>query len=61
VLEVSKTLMYDYYYNVLKKFYGDRITLMYTDTGEYLYIYYLLFIYFQIILNMFQILSYLTF
>jgi 3'-phosphoadenosine 5'-phosphosulfate sulfotransferase (PAPS reductase)/FAD synthetase len=33
VLEVSKTLMYDYHYNTMKKHYNDSITLMYTDTG----------------------------
>lgn len=35
VLDISKTLMYDYHYNVMKKHYGDRITLLYTDTGVY--------------------------
>jgi hypothetical protein len=34
VLEISKTLMYDYHYNVMKKHYKDSITLMYTDTGK---------------------------
>jgi hypothetical protein len=33
VLDVSKTLMYDYHYNVIRKHYRDRIKLMYTDTG----------------------------
>jgi len=36
VLEISKTLMYDYHYNVMKKHYGDNINLMYTDTGIHL-------------------------
>lgn len=36
VLEVSKTLMYDYHYNVMKKHYDDKINLMYTDTGNYI-------------------------
>jgi len=27
--------MYDYHYNVMQKHYGDRINLMYTDTGKY--------------------------
>jgi hypothetical protein len=36
VLEVSKTLMYDYHYNVMKKHYDDKISLMYTDTGIYI-------------------------
>jgi len=30
VLEISKKLMYDYHYNVFKKFYGDNIHLCYT-------------------------------
>lgn len=34
VLEVSKTLMFDYHYNVMKKHYSDSIKLMYTDTGK---------------------------
>ena len=33
ILELSKVLTYDYYYNVLKKTFGDRIQLLYTDTG----------------------------
>ncbi|KAE9521876.1 hypothetical protein AGLY_017683, partial [Aphis glycines] len=33
VLEISKTLMYDYHYNVMQKHYGDNIELMYTDTA----------------------------
>ena len=36
VLDISKTLMYDYHYNVMQKHYGDRIKLMYTDTGKYI-------------------------
>jgi len=36
VLDISKTLMYDYHYNVMKKFYRDKIKLMYTDTGKYI-------------------------
>lgn len=39
VLEVSKTLMYDYHYNVMKRHYSDKITLMYTDTGKLFYLY----------------------
>lgn len=34
VLEVSKTLMFDYHYNVIKKHYGNAASLMYTDTGN---------------------------
>uniref|UniRef100_A0A2S2NLE0 DNA-directed DNA polymerase n=2 Tax=Schizaphis graminum TaxID=13262 RepID=A0A2S2NLE0_SCHGA len=36
VLDISKTLMYDYHYNVMQKHYGDKIELMYTDTGKLL-------------------------
>jgi len=39
VLDISKTLMYDYHYNVMKKHYGTKIKLMYTGTGKYIYIY----------------------
>jgi len=35
VLDTSKTMMYDYHYNVMKKHYGPRLTIMYTDTGKY--------------------------
>ncbi|CAH1731651.1 unnamed protein product [Aphis gossypii] len=37
VLDISKTLMYDYHYNVMKKHYGDKINLMYTDTDSLVY------------------------
>ncbi|KAL4111836.1 hypothetical protein QTP88_015719 [Uroleucon formosanum] len=37
VLKISKTLMFDYHYNVMKKFYGSRLSLMYTDTGSLIY------------------------
>lgn len=33
VLDISKTLMYDYHYNTMKKQYNDNIELLYTDTG----------------------------
>lgn len=33
VLDISKTLMYNYHYNVMKSHYNNDITLMYTDTG----------------------------
>lgn len=38
VLDVSKTLMYNYHYNIMKRHYNDSITLMYTDTGIILFI-----------------------
>jgi hypothetical protein len=33
VLEISKTLMYNYHYMTMKEHYKEDITLMYTDTG----------------------------
>lgn len=33
VLEISKELMYDYHYNVMRRHYNDSIRLMYMDTG----------------------------
>jgi len=35
VLELSKVLMYGFHYDVMKRHYGDRIELLYTDTGAY--------------------------
>jgi hypothetical protein len=34
VLELSKMIMADFYYNVMKKHYGSRCKLMYTDTDS---------------------------
>ena len=34
ILELSKYLMYDFYYNVLKKRYNDKIKLLFTDTDS---------------------------
>ena len=36
ILDNSKILMYDYHYNVLKKEYGSRCELLYTDTDSLL-------------------------
>ena len=33
VLDLSKELMYNFYYNVLQKKYGDGLKLLFTDTG----------------------------
>ena len=35
ILELSKCLTYDYYYNVLKKCFGARVELLYTDTDSF--------------------------
>ncbi|KAF0747613.1 Uncharacterized protein FWK35_00022601 [Aphis craccivora] len=37
VLDISKTKMYDYHYNVMKKHYKDKIKLMCTDTDSLVY------------------------
>ena len=36
ILENSKLLMYDYYYETLKTQFGDRRELLYTDTDSFL-------------------------
>ena len=37
ILELSKHLMYNFHYNVMKKKYGDKTTLMYMDTDSFIY------------------------
>jgi hypothetical protein len=37
VLDMSKVLMYDYHYNIIKKQYGDRSKLLFTDTDSLTY------------------------
>ena len=37
VLELSKTLMYSFHYEIMKKKYGDKISLLYTDTDSFFY------------------------
>lgn len=38
ILDLSKWLMYDFHYKVMKPRYGEKLALLFTDTGNYIFL-----------------------